>query len=197
MSIQALTRWGEGTGAEPTHVANDPFTVLHRLALRGALAELPESSEGLVREGLVRSSPAGYELTALGHSRHRTLFDAERRILDLGLLAMAYARLPAVTRRLRDLSMEWECSDAPTRGRLVGRLCETVDDVELILRRSAAVAPRFASYHPRLTAAKSRLLDSHLEYAIGPGVDSILTVWREMHEDYLQTLGRAHDPDGL
>jgi hypothetical protein len=25
-------------------------------------------------------------------------------------------------------------------------------------------------------------------------VDSILTVWWEMHEDYLQTLGRAHDP---
>jgi hypothetical protein len=48
--------------------------------------------------------------------------------------------------------------------------------------------------HP---AAKSRLLDSDLDYAIGPGVDSILTVWREMGEDYLQTLGGAHDPDEL
>jgi hypothetical protein len=197
MSIQAVTQWREGAGAEPTDVADDTLTMLHCLALRGALSELPEGCEGLFREGLVRSSPGGYELTALGHRRHRALFETERRTLDLGLLAMAYARLPAVTRRLRDLSMEWECSDEPVRGRMVGRLCEIVDDVELILRRSAAVAPRFASYHPRLAAAKSRLLDADLEYSLGPGVDPILTVRREMHEDSLQTLGRAHDPDEL
>jgi hypothetical protein len=76
-------------------------------------------------------------------------------------------------------------------------LCEIVDKVELILRRSAAVAPRFASYMPRLDAAKRRLLDSDLEYALGSGIESIVTGWREMDEDFLQTLGHAHDVDDL
>jgi hypothetical protein len=48
-----------------------------------------------------------------------------------------------------------------------------------------------------LAAARSRLLDSNLEYALGAGVESILIVWREMNEDFLQTLGCAHDPDDL
>jgi hypothetical protein len=180
-----------------TDLANETFSVLHSLALRGALAELPEGSDGLVREGLIRATPVGYELTASGHRRHRALLEIERQTLDLGLLAMAYARLPAVTRRLRELSLEWEASDQPSRRQMVARLCEIVDEVELTLRRSSAVAPRFASYGPRLAFARSRLLDSNLEYALGAGVESILTVWREMNEDFLQTLGCAHDPDDL
>jgi hypothetical protein len=95
------------------------------------------------------------------------------------------------------MSIEWEASDQPARRRLIARLCAIVDEVELILRRSAAVVPRFASYLPRLEVAKRRLLDSDLEYAVAPGVESILTVWREMNEDYLQTLGEAHDRDDL
>jgi hypothetical protein len=181
------------TQAQTKELTHDTFGVLHSLALRGSLAELPEGSDGLVREGLVNSASEGYELTALGHQRHRALLETERRTLDLGLLAMAYAGLPAVTRRLRDLSLEWEANDEPDRLPMVGRMCGIVDEAELILRRSAAVVPRFASYGPRLAAAKCRLMDSQLEYAVGPRVESILTVWREMTEDYLQTLGE----DGL
>jgi hypothetical protein len=176
---------------------NDIFTALHRLALRGAVGHLGEGSDGLVRDGLVCSTSEGYELTELGHRRHRALLEMERRTLDLGLLAMASAGLPALTRRLREASIEWEANDASDRRRMVGRLCEFVDEVELILRRSAGVAPRFASYWPRLDAARRLLVDSHLEYALEPRVESILTIWREMTEDYLQTLGEAHDQDEL
>jgi hypothetical protein len=125
------------------------------------------------------------------------LLEIERRDLDLDLLEMVYERLPAVNRRLRETLTEWEASGEPVRRRLVGRLCATLDEVEPILGRSASVAPRFADYGPRLAAAKTRLLGSDLEYALGTGVESILTVWREMNEDYLQTLGLAHDLDDL
>lgn len=180
-----------------TDLASDTFTVLHSLAIRGTLSQLPEGSDGLIRDGLIRSTSGGYELTPLGHRRHRALLEIERRALDLGLLAMAYAGLPEVTRRLREISMDWEASDHRARQRMVGPLCEIVDKVELILRRSAAVAPRFASYMPRLDAAKRRLLDSDLDYALGSGIESIVTSWREMDEDFLQTLGHAHDVDDL
>jgi hypothetical protein len=180
-----------------TELANETFSVLHGLALRGAVAELPEGSDRLVRDGLIRATPVGYELTAPGHRRHRALLEIERQTLDLGLLEMAYARLPAITRRLRELSIEWETSDQPTRRQMVARLCAIVDEVELTLHRSSAVAPRFASYGPRLAAARGQLLDSKLEYPLENGVEAILTVWREMNEDFLQTLGCAHDPDDL
>ena len=129
--------------------------------------------------------------------RHRALLEIERQTLDLGLLEMAYARLPAITRRLRELWIEWETSDQPTRRAMVAQLCAIVDEVELTLHRSSAVAPRFASYGPRLAAARSQLLESKLEYQLEGGVEAILTVWREMNEDFLQTLGCAHDPDDL
>jgi hypothetical protein len=121
------------------------------------------------------------------------LLETERRTLDIGLLSVAYARLPPVTRRLRDLLLEWEANDEPGRRPLVGKLCGIIDEAEPILRRSATVAPRFASYWPRLAAARSRLLESQEPSALGPDVESILTVWREMNEDYLQTVGYAHE----
>ena len=188
---------GPGTSANPKESATDTFATLHSLALRGAARQLPEEPGSLIREGLVRPTSKGYELTELGHRRHRALFEGERRSIDLGLLEMAYARLPGLTRRLRDLSVDWQAGDEPARGRMVGRLCAIIDEVELILRRSAAIAPRFASYRRRLDAAKYLLLDSDLRYAFETGVQSILTVWREMTEDYLQTLGCAHDEDDL
>jgi hypothetical protein len=161
------------------------------------VSHLPDGSDALVKSGLVRSTTGGHELTALGHRRHRALLEIERRDLDLEQLELTYERLPAVTRCLRDILVEWEAGDEPARRRLVGRLCSVLDATEPILERSAAIAPRFASYQPRLRAARDRLLDDKLEYAHGPGVESILTVWREMNEDYLQTLGLAHDVDDL
>ncbi len=50
---------------------------------------------------------------------------------------------------------------------------------------------------PRLDAARNRLLDHDSDHACGSEAESILAVWREMNEDYLQTLGLAHDPDDL
>jgi hypothetical protein len=200
----AATRTGNGspgidpgTSASPKESATDTFAALHTLALRGAVRHLPEESDGLVRDGLVRPTSGGYELTEIGHRRHRALFESERQSIDLGLLEMAYSRLPGLTRRLRDLSFEWEANDELTRGLMVGPLCAIIDEVELVLRRSAAVAPRFASYGPRLDNAKYLLLDSDQRYAFGPEVESVLTVWREMTEDYLQTLGCAHDEGDL
>jgi hypothetical protein len=175
----------------------DAFAVVHSLALRGTLPQLPHGADALVREGLIQRTLTGYELTPPGHSRHRALLETERRTLDLGLLSMAYARLPAVTRRLRALLLEWEANDEPARRRMVSQVCAIVDEVELILRRSAAVAPRFGSYGPRLAAARSRLLDGDQEHVLGPGIDSILTVWKEMSEDYLQTLGCGHSTEDL
>jgi hypothetical protein len=184
------------SAARPADTTNT-FIAVHSLALRSTLARLPEGSDSLLAAGLIRSAPDGYELTELGHRRHRALLEIERRTLDLGLLEMAYAQLPTVTHRLRELSVEWRATEEDRRGRLIPGLCALVGDVELIIRRSSAVAPRFASYLKRLETARSRLLGGQLDYAVGDDVDSILAIWREMNEDYLQTLGCARDQGEL
>ena len=110
-------------------LTNGTFATVHSLALRGTLQQLPEASEDLIRAGLVSSTPAGYTLTQLGHRRHRAFLDMERRLLDLGLLEMAYAALPAVTRQLREIVLDWEAGDARDRRRLVGPLCAIVESI--------------------------------------------------------------------
>jgi hypothetical protein len=67
--------------------------------------------------------------------------------------------------------------------------------VEPILRRSAQVAPRFEGYVDRLREARVRLGEGEMAYAVDLGVESIHTILRELHEDYLQTLGRGYEQE--
>jgi hypothetical protein len=40
-------------------------------------------------------------------------------------------------------------------------------------------------------------LAANLRYAFDPSVESIATVWRELHEDNLQTLGYAQESESV
>jgi hypothetical protein len=76
-------------------------------------------------------------------------------------------------------------------------LVAIVEEVQPTLRRTAGIAPRFGDYIARLRVAERRLLDGELDYAFDPAVESIATVWRELHEDYLQTLGYAQESESI
>ena len=173
---------------------NDVFPTVHVLALRGSLRQLPGDSHEFEAAGLVRSTPDGFTLTEAGHRHHRALFEQERAALDIGLLGIVYERFPALALRLKALESCWSGIDeAGRRRKLVPELVSILDDMEPILRRSAELAPRFGTYIGRLRDAKLRLTHGDLEYAFDDGVESINTVIRELHEDYLQTLGRGYD----
>jgi hypothetical protein len=171
----------------------DAFPTVHVLALRGSLKQLPGDSAEFEAAGLVRSTPDGFTLTEAGHRRHRALFEQERAKLDTGLLGIVYERFPAVARLLKTLQSRWDRVDDAGRRELVAELVSIVDDMEPILRRSAELAPRFGTYIARLHNAKLRLTDGDFDYAFDRGVESINTLLRELHEDYLQTLGRGYD----
>jgi hypothetical protein len=173
------------------------FRAIHALALRGWLARLPVEPDELLASGLVQSTPDGFTLTELGHRRHRALLDHERATLDTGRLGITCARVPAVARRLKAVSQRWEAGDQAPYPELVDELCEIVDDVEPVLRSSASIAPRFGAYIERLEESRRRLRAGDLDYALAPAVESIGTVYRELHEDCRQTLGWAPEPDEL
>ena len=60
------------------------------------------------------------------------------------------------------------------------------------------VLPRFARYAPRLTNAVDRVRAGEVDWFTKPVLDSYHTVWFELHEDLLATLGieRGEEPDG-
>jgi hypothetical protein len=171
------------------------FSTVHVLALRGSLKRLPGDSDRFEAAGLVRSTPNGYILTDAGHRHHRSLFEQERAELDLGLLGIVYEGFPAIARRLKPLESRWSRADDTARRRLVRELSSIVDDLQPILRQSGKVATRFGAYIARLRVAQSRLTQGELAYAFDSGVESINTILRELHEDFLQTLGRGYDQD--
>lgn len=174
---------------------SDAFPTVHLLALRGSLKQLPVDSDRFEAAGLVRSTPDGFTLTEAGHRHHRVLFEQECAGLDLGLLGIVYDRFPEVARRLRTLESRWHRTDEGARRELTHELCGVVDAAEPILHRSAELAPRFRAYITRLRDAQRRVSDGELDYAFDPGVESIDTIFRELHEDYLQTLGRGYEQD--
>jgi hypothetical protein len=185
------------TGTDQLTDTTDVFSTLHTLALRGSVPELHAGSGALLVAGLIQATTAGYELTALGHARHRALLELERRTLNRAVLSLACARLPSATSELKELVLEWERGGVVERRRLLPRLWALLDDVDSIIGRSAALVPRFAGYGTRLATARRSLPVSDLEQAGGESLQALLAVWREMNEDFLQTLGCAHDQDDL
>lgn len=71
----------------------------------------------------------------------------------------------------------------------VEALAEMIDDLHRILDALEAALPRFRSYRARFTTALDlALMDA--EWITSPTRDSIHTIWFELHEHLLATLGR-------
>lgn len=68
-------------------------------------------------------------------------------------------------------------------------------EVRPLLGRLGAVLDRFGGYEPRLTTALERTLAGHTEWFTRPTIDSYHTVWFELHEDLLATLGRRRSEE--
>jgi hypothetical protein len=179
-----------GAGADPEHLP-----ALHRLALRGTASELPGAQE-LEAAGLVTSTKAGYMLTEDGHAAHQRLLAAEREGLDREPLEAAYERFLAANGPLKSVSSRWQTADEDARFELLGEVADIVERVEPALRRTAKVLPRFEPYMGRLRHAVQTAEDGDLDYVVSPRVESVHTVWMELHEDYLQTQGISREEEG-
>ena len=61
----------------------------------------------------------------------------------------------------------------------------------------AADLDRYGHYGPRFTAALARLDAGELEWFTKPLIDSYHTIWFELHEDLLSTLGSSGAREGV
>ena len=195
--------------------AADPtFLVLHALRLKGfadagviaGLARLDESdaiarleqaaSDKLTthREGRI----SGWSLTPAGRQRHRELIVKE--LEDAGTresVESAYKKFLSVNHDLLEVCTAWQVrgetpndhSDAAYDAKVIERLGGIDDAVQPVCDDLAGALARFVDYGPRLRAARERVENGEHDWFTRPMIDSYHTVWFELHEDLLATLG--------
>lgn len=198
---------------------SDPRTlVLHGLRLKG-FADLASAAEvvglaeqdaqphldSLLAERLVtyrEGRLSGYLLTPAGRARHALLLaeeldrsgvregvhDAYKRFLDLNtdLLTVCTAW------QLREVDghpTTNDHSDAAHDAEVVERLARLHHQVLPICADLTGALSRYALYGPRLTHAYERVEAGDVDWFTKPMIASYHTVWFELHEDLLATLG--------
>jgi hypothetical protein len=177
----------------------EAFPALHLLAVRGCQRELPVDAGELGTAGYVSSTPSGYLLTDTGRAVHERLIDQERRTYEMARLEQAYERFRAQNGALKALVAKWQSlgdGDDGARAELLAELTDIIGRVRVALRRTNEQLLRFEGYLPRLRKALARAEQGEYEYVAGAGIDSVHTVWMELHEDYLLTQGISREQEG-
>jgi hypothetical protein len=174
-------------------------------------ATTDEILHALAAAGLVRQRDgriAGWMLTpqgrGLGDSRLSAELDASG---GRDEVAAAYGRFLTVNQRLLDLCTRWQLRDVDGT-EMVNDHTDTDHDAAVLAdlvevdvvgqatcTALAGVLERFDKYGPRLTAARRKVVDGEPDWLTRPTIDSYHTVWFELHENLLATLGleRGHE----
>ncbi|MEY2423569.1 MAG: hypothetical protein QOI95_3636 [Acidimicrobiaceae bacterium] len=171
----------------------------------GVITELEQlKAEDLVlyREGRLTGwalTPAGRkaqeqclqaELQACG--ARDAVFDAYKRFLDLNndLLGICTAW------QMKDEATINDHADAAYDQGVINRLHELHEKVEPIITDLEAVLDRYCGYRGRLEASLTKLRGGQPEWFTKPLIDSYHTVWFQLHEDLLNTLGIERSQEG-
>lgn len=190
------------------------YLVLHGLRLKGfadeaALADLvgldPADVESVLgraaEEGLVRyrdGKICGWMPTPEGRTLHSELIVREleatgaRAVIDEG-----YRRFLDLNDVLKQVCTDWQLRDGaindhsdPAYDRtVVDRLLGVHIEAEPITKELHAALARFGRYGDRLARAARRVDAGEHEWFTGVTIDSYHTVWFQLHEDLLVTLG--------
>lgn len=177
-----------------------------RLQLATGLDEFDIESEliDLGAAGLVSRTPgplSGWWLTDAGRAA-----DAERITDELesaaarGAVSAAYYRFLALNPELLDLCRAWQLRtvdgvvsandhrDAAYDARVLDRFADLDRRAAVVCAELAAALPRFDRYRVRLAGALERAGAGEAAY-VTDSTASYHTVWAELHEDLLSTLG--------
>jgi predicted ArsR family transcriptional regulator len=192
--------------------------VLHGLRLKGfadagAIAEAGGVAEhearplldGLVAEGLATyrdGKLCGFSLSRDGRAHHTELLAAELEATGArAAVDAAYRRFLVLNPELLSVCTAWQLrevdgestvndhSDAAYDAGVVEQLADLDARVQPICADLSEALARFASYGLRLASAAQRVRDGETDWFTKPMIPSYHTVWFEMHEDLLCTLG--------
>ena len=202
------------------HRSDAGLLVLHALRLKGVaapeavaavsgvepgevdrrLAELEASGLVVQREGLL----SGWQLTPTGRKEHERLLADE--LAATGArdeVERSYRRFRTLNPAVLDACSRWQVKEIAGRlvrndhadpaydEKVLNDLDEAlVDGAAPLFERLPGVLARFGRYGPQLAEALDRARAGEGDYVTKPVLASFHTVWFEMHEDLLATLGR-------
>jgi hypothetical protein len=207
------------------HASETGFLVLHGLRLKGFaastvladLAGLPTLDvdahlEKLRGEGLAQYRDGritGWSLTPAGRTTH-----AERCREEVGAagcweqVELAYRDFLQVNQPFLTACTDWQLRPGPDGVQaindhadpahdqaVISRLRQIHDSVAPICGDLSALMVRFSPYAGRLEHALGRVESGEREWFTGALIESYHTVWFELHEDLLATLGIARDSE--
>jgi hypothetical protein len=199
--------------------------VMHGLRLKGfaeaaAAADTVGVREGdakplldqLVVEGLATfrdGKVTGFSLTKPGREEHARLLSAELEATGArGAVESAYRQFLQLNTELLSICTEWQLRDVdgePTANdhgdalydaAVIEKLAALHARVEPICTELGAALDRFSGYGPRLASALRRVQAGDGDWFTKPMIASYHTVWFEMHEDLLCTLGIERGAEG-
>jgi hypothetical protein len=181
---------------------SDPrFLVLHELRVKG-FADLTgrdrDTVEGLASDRLIERREGivtGWRLTPAGRAAHGEAVVADVAGLEDGL-AEGYRRFLALNPVLLSVCTAWQAPGAD--GRAVFDRLESLHAASVpVVDGLARLLERFGAYRDRLASALRRVRAGELDYVTRPLVDSYHTVWSELHEDLLASLGIARSSEQI
>ncbi|MEE1802109.1 MULTISPECIES: transcriptional regulator [unclassified Streptomyces] len=200
-----------------TRTTDTNLLVLHALRCTGAtgparlrlvtgLDESDVESEliDLGAEGLLTYQPgpmSAWWLTDAGRAADTERIAAELDSADArGAVGAAYDRFLVLNPELLDLCAAWQLrkvdgivvandhSEPSYDSRVLDRFADLDRRAAPVCAELSAALPRFGRYRERLAGALDRAASGELEY-VTDSTASYHTVWAELHEDLLSTLG--------
>jgi hypothetical protein len=169
-----------------------------------ALKECSESGWASFREGRV----TGWSLTADGRRRGEELLaqQLDSAGVRVGVEA-AYERFLGLNGELLSICTDWQVV-GPGSDQRVNDHADAAHDAAVLVRLDtlhASALPvtadlgrllvRFDTYSARLAHAHDRVCAGEHDWLTRPTIDSYHTVWFELHEDLLATLGRERSQE--
>jgi hypothetical protein len=129
--------------------------------------------------------------------------------VDRGQIESAYRTFLSVNGDLLRACTDWQMRSGPAGamvlndhldgdydGAVIGRLGRIDDAIQPVCASLGAALARFDGYGPRLADARRRVEAGEREWFTKPLLDSYHTIWFELHEDLLCTLGLERSKEG-
>ena len=181
----------------------DAFVVAERADVavdlaQASLAALAEAGHAGFRDGQL----SGWMLTPQGRVHGETLLAEQLdRAGHRQALSSIYQRFLEHNKPFLQLCTDWKVrvvdgqhvvndnTDSLYDASIVARLADANSAIQPICADLASLFDRFADYNPRFTHALAKVQVGDTDWFTKPMIDSFHTVWFELHEDLLASLG--------